>query len=260
MPPFRPPLSVPRAGAWRADLLLRPLPPPLLVPAAAIVLVAGAAYCLGYEGLSGGIGLWPLSLLWSAYGVWPWFFLFEYVKRREESADAPLPLATIALLLVATGAFSVAMEFLVDALRGGHAASIGLQLLRRLPAIGATLLLLLLARRERRSGEARGGQALAEDEAETLRRHAADILWIRAADNYLELHFQGKVWTRRITMRDAAALLEPLGFVRIHRSFIVNRAHVEAVAPGKSGPEVRVADGTKLPTGRAFSANVRILA
>ena len=72
-------------------MVLRPLPPLLFLPVALVVLVAGGAYCLGYEGLSGGIGQWPASLLWSAYGVLPWLFLFEGVKRRERSLGKALP-------------------------------------------------------------------------------------------------------------------------------------------------------------------------
>ena len=128
-------------------MVLRPLPPLLFLPVALVVLVAGGAYCLGYEGLSGGIGQWPASLLWSAYGVLPWLFLFEGVKRRERSLGKPLPPAEIALLLLATGAASIGAELAVDWLRDKDGAPLALQLMRRLPAVGATFLLLLLARR-----------------------------------------------------------------------------------------------------------------
>ena len=60
-------------------------------------------------------------------------------------------------------------------------------------------------------------------------------------------------------MREAAQILEPLGFVRVHRSVIVNRDHVASVVPRTGGSMVRMSDGTALPTGRAFSANLRQL-
>lgn len=247
-------LSLP---SLRSDMLLRPMPPAQLLAVATLVLVAGAAYCMGYEGLLGGTEAWPSSLVWSAYGVLPWLFVFEYVKRREWEADAPLATATIALLLVATGAFSIAVEILLRWLSGDQSVPVGLQLMRRLPAIAATFLLLLLARREQRAALAREHPAAGATEVEALRRQAPAIRWIQAADNYLELHVDGQVWTRRITMREAASVLEPLGFVRIHRSFIVNRSHVDAVVRDKGGPAVRTIDGALLPAGRAFSGNLR---
>ena len=64
---------------------------------------------------------------------------------------------------------------------------------------------------------------------------------------------------RRLTMREAASILEPLGFVRIHRSFLVNRRNVAAVVRDNGRVAVETLDGALLPTGRAFSAEVRRL-
>ena len=241
-------------------MLLRPMPAAWLVPLAALVLTAGAAYCLGYEGLQGGIAGWPGSYLWAAYAVLPWLALFELVKRAEWERDKAFGPAMLALLLVATGLLSVGLEYLVDGLRGSRSAPIGLQLMRRLPAIAATLMLLLLARREQKTALAEAPPPATAGEAEALRRHAQSVRWIRAADNYLELHLPGQVLMRRLTMREAAAILEPLGFVRIHRSYLVNRRHVAAMVRGKDGPAVSMAGGTRLPAGRAFSVNLRTLA
>lgn len=244
-------------GSLRSDMLLRPLPAAWLAPLAAIVLTAGAAYCLGYEGLRGGIGGWPGSYIWSACAVLPWLALFELVKRAEWERDRPIGPLVLALLLAGTGAFSVGLEYLVDALSGARSAPVGLQLLRRLPAIAATLLLLLLARREQTA--ATEPASASASEAEALRRHAGSVRWIQAADNYLELHLPGQVLMRRVTMREAASILEPLGFVRIHRSYLVNRRHVAAVVRDNGRAAVETVDGIRLPTGRAFSAGLRRL-
>jgi LytTr DNA-binding domain len=240
-------------------MLLRPVPAAWLVPLAAIVLTAGAAYCLGYEGLQGGIGGWPGSYLWSAYAVLPWLALFELVKRAEWERDRSFAPAVLALLLVGTGIFSVGLEYLVDWLRGSRSAPVGLQLMRRLPAIAATMMLLLLARREQKAALAEAPPPASAGDAEALRRHAEAARWIQAADNYLELHLPGQVLMRRLTMHEAAAILEPLGFVRIHRSYLVNRGHVAAVVRDNGRVAVRTVDGALLPTGRAFNAGVRRL-
>lgn len=246
-------------GSLRSDMLLRPLPAVWLVPLAVVGLTAGAAYCLGYEGLQGGIGEWPGSYAWSAYAVLPWLVLFEAVKRAEWERDRPFDPAALALLLVCTGLFSVGLEYLADGLRGSRSAPAGLQVMRRLPAIAATLLLLLLARRERKAALAAGPPPATASEAEALRGQAESVRWIQAADNYLELHLPGRVAMRRLTMREAASILEPLGFVRIHRSYLVNRRHVAAVVRDQGRVAVRTVDGNLLPTGRAFSAGVRQL-
>jgi DNA-binding LytR/AlgR family response regulator len=240
-------------------MLLRPLPAAWLVPLAAVVLTAGAAYCLGYEGLQGGIGEWPGSYLWSAYAVLPWLALFEAVKRAEWERDRPFDPAMLVLLLMGTGLFSVGLEYLVDGLRGSRSAPAGLLVMRRLPAIAATLLLLLLARREWKAAMSGEPAPATTSEAETLRGQAESVRWIQAADNYLELHLPGQVLMRRLTMREAASILEPLGFVRIHRSYLVNRRHVAAVVRGNGRVAVETVDGNLLPTGRAFSAEVRRL-
>lgn len=240
-------------------MLLRPVPAPWLVPLAAVVLTAGAAYCLGYEGLQGGIGEWPGSYLWSAYAVLPWLALFELVKRAEWERDRPFGPVVLALLLVGTGAFSIGLEFLVDWLRGSRSAPVGLQLMRRMPAIAATLMLLLLARREQKAALAAAPPPATPSEAEAIRAHAQSVRWIQAADNYLELHLPGQVLMRRLTMREAASILEPLGFVRIHRSYLVNRRHVATVVRDDGRTMVRTVDGILLPTGRAFSAQLRQL-
>lgn len=247
-------------GSLRSDMLLRPVPAAWLVPLAAIVLTAGAAYCLGYEGLQGGVGAWPGSYLWSAYAVLPWLALFELVKRAEWERDRPFEPALLALLLVGTGVFSIGLEYLVDWIRGSRSAPVALQLMRRLPAIAATLMLLLLARREGRAALAAAPPPASAGEAETLRRHAESVRWIQAADNYLELHLPGQVLMRRLTMREAASILEPLGFVRVHRSYLVNRRHVAGVIRDNGRVSVETVDGILLPTGRAFSAEVRRLA
>src|SRR5436305_13837919 len=92
----------------------RPLSPGPLGIAARLVVVAGAAYCNGYEGLLNGNAHWGSSLIWSAYAVWPWLLLFEALKRRIWS-PTPLPRRTIAAAFAATAAASLSAEYAVDA-------------------------------------------------------------------------------------------------------------------------------------------------
>ncbi len=238
------------------------MPPKLLVPVGLGLLVAGAFYCEGHQALRSDLSHWSGSLLWALYGVLPWLLVFEYVKRREWDADRALPFGTIALLFGLTICASVAAHLLTyNLLLGRTTHPIALQFVRRLPAMAITLVVLLLSRREQHLARQRLGLPgeSAAGEADDLLAAGPAIRWIRGADNYLELHQGESIAIRRLTMRDASRILEPLGFVRIHRSLIVNRNHVSSIVPQSRRPAVRMKDGTLLPTGRAFAGNLRQL-
>jgi hypothetical protein len=227
----------------------------VLLFTAVVVLLIGAAYCMGYEELVSGRGNWRASLLWSCYGVMPWLMLFEYVKRWEWRADAAIALGWLAVMICGTALASVLAEFLADQLVGSRTAPVTLLVMRRLPAIGALILLLVIVRRD----QARVSQRSDPNALDIVRIHAPEIRWIAAADNYLELHLSGNVVTVRLTMRQAEAELAPLGYVRIHRSFLVNRKHVVRSHGAGRGNAIVLADGTELPIGKAFGANLAAL-
>ncbi|MEO8176564.1 MAG: LytTR family DNA-binding domain-containing protein [Sphingomicrobium sp.] len=220
---------------------------PALIAAIVIVWVAGAAYCSGYEALQSGFDNWPGSLLWSAAAVLPWLALFEWSKTAAGQRTTRRSLR-LAMALIATAAASLALEFGIDVLSGHEMATLGLSLLRRLPAIGACLLLILWSRAR---------LAADEDAArdESLSAMAQSIDWVSAADNYVELHIAGRTLMRRMTLRQAEQALAAHGFIRIHRRFLVNRARIDRF--GSDGERmIRLADGGELPVGRAFAANL----
>ena len=212
-----------------------------------IVWVAGAAYCSGYEALLSGLDNWPGSLRWSAVAVLPWLALFEWSKTRGGRRWTRPPLRLV-LALVATAAASLALEAAVDTLLDSPVRSLALSVLRRLPAAGVCLVLILWSR----AGQTADEQALAD---ENLSAIAASIDWVGAADNYVELHVAGRTLMRRMTMRQAAQILEPHGFIRIHRRFLVNRARIDQLGRDRERM-IRLADGGELPVGRAFAANL----
>ncbi len=235
------------------------MPPAVFVPVALLVLIAGAAYCLGYDALQRGTAIWHQGLLWSACAVLPWLIVLEFIKRREWSGGRTISWTTIAAILLLTGAGSLACEWVSDRwLFNEPSWPLALQVLRRVPAIAATVLLLLLSRRDRALSRNRSPTISSAEDIEALVQHAPAIHWIRAADNYLELHLEGQVWTKRVTMREASELLKPLGFVRVHRSYMVNRNHVAEVFRRQGEAALRMTDGTDVPTGKAFSDNLKI--
>ena len=230
------------------SLILEPLRGVPLAACALLVWIAGAIYCMGYERLLSGFGHFPGSLTWSAVAVLPWFALFEWAKQPQGMEATRRP-ATLLLLVVLVALASVLLEYLVNMSLGEATDRLGLLLMRRLPAIGAALLLILLTRKAITS--ARLSPATAE-----LSRIADMVDFVVAADNYVELHIHGKVTLRRLTLTDAALALEHHGFVRVHRRYLVNRAKVAGV----SNRVVRLKSGSEIPIGQAFAANVRSLA
>lgn len=79
-----------------------------------------------------------------------------------------------------------------------------------------------------------------------------DIVWIEAADNYVQLHIgQKKAHLLRETLNALEAKLSPSMFFRIHRSTIVNLNHVVELQPYANGDYVVLLDnGMKLKLSR----------
>ena len=63
----------------------------------------------------------------------------------------------------------------------------------------------------------------------------SDILYVEAAGNYVEFHTAARTHLVRGTLATWEAKLASRGFVRAHRSRIINRAHVSAIKPTPAG-------------------------
>jgi DNA-binding LytR/AlgR family response regulator len=77
------------------------------------------------------------------------------------------------------------------------------------------------------------------------------VVWARTNDG--ELRFRG-------SLAECAALLEPLGFLRVHRSYLVNPAHVIEIEPFFGGTYVLRLDDrarSEAPVSRGFMPAVR---
>lgn len=92
------------------------------------------------------------------------------------------------------------------------------------------------------------------DRGQTHVVHCADIEWLEAADNYVNIHLPGRSLLMRRTL---AALLNDLApaFVRTHRSAAVALAAVRAVRPrGKGDATVVLCSGAEVPCSRQHRA------
>ncbi|HEY1990840.1 MAG TPA: LytTR family DNA-binding domain-containing protein [Gammaproteobacteria bacterium] len=88
-----------------------------------------------------------------------------------------------------------------------------------------------------------------------------EILYLRSAGDYLKLKLPAEELRIRERMKDIEEQLADAGvFVRIHRSALVNLAHVREMKPKQHGDyEFRMSDGMRLVSGATYRANVRRL-
>ena len=102
--------------------------------------------------------------------------------------------------------------------------------------------------------EGKGGQYLStlkvDDDNQTQEVTLEQVLVIAADGNYLRVHTIGQIFEIRDTMTGISARLDPSRFARVHRSFIVNLAHVlNVVTKDGSAAFVRLSDGMEVPIG-----------
>jgi two-component system LytT family response regulator len=81
----------------------------------------------------------------------------------------------------------------------------------------------------------------------------ADIDWIEAAANYVRLHVGKEEHLLRASMAGLEDQLDPIRFVRIHRSTIVNIERIREMQPAFHGDyAVILRDGTELTLSRGY--------
>jgi len=91
------------------------------------------------------------------------------------------------------------------------------------------------------------------DGATTLFVDAADITWIEAAGNYVEIHGLARTHLVRGALAAWAERLGPQGFVRAHRSRLVNRARIRSLRATRSGDlQITFDDGQSTGGSRRF--------
>lgn len=136
----------------------------------------------------------------------------------------------------------------------------------------STTMTRILARRDRTEYEAALDSLLSQlrppaDERIVVKvdgRHvfldAADVSWIEAADKEVRVHVGGATLSVREAMNSIEQRLDASRFVRVHRSAIVNRAHVREIQPWFKGDYVIILrDGTRVVTGPSYRAAVQQL-
>jgi DNA-binding LytR/AlgR family response regulator len=88
-----------------------------------------------------------------------------------------------------------------------------------------------------------------------------ELIVARAEDNYVALVHKSGAYLVRETMATTEQKLIPFGFVRIHRSILVNTTLVKDLRRDNTGTYVlRTTDGSEHPVGRAYRGNLKMIA
>jgi DNA-binding LytR/AlgR family response regulator len=133
-----------------------------------------------------------------------------------------------------------------------------------------------------RSGRASlpSAEVFVDDDTQAMSKHASDVARLavkakgrvlfvdpidvvvaKAQGNYVALVHKSGSYLVRETMATAEQKLTPLGFVRIHRSILVNTTLVKDLRRDNTGTYVlRTTDGSEHPVGRVYKDNLRAIA
>lgn len=92
---------------------------------------------------------------------------------------------------------------------------------------------------------------------------SSSVVFVEAQENYLLIHYlengKAKKYELRNSMKSIEAMCEKVGFVRTHRSYMVNPQHVKLVAKGEDGRYYATTDlpgDFEIPVSKRYHANI----
>lgn len=234
------------------------------------LFVALTAYCQLHSIVHSGRVPLEVSLRWAtvtaatwtavACFAWQWrdrllaMLASGCVARMARAAALLFILALVAanaaLILEVAGSEFTASDLPKRLLRYGPAAA-------ATAAFGACWLLL-----QRRRSLQPAGEWLHLPQEPRLMLRSSDLRLVRSAGNYCELHANGRTHLVRTTLKDLEAQLEARGFLRVHRTAMVNLGSIAAIAPapGSKRLQVELDCGGQVPVGRAYVSRLRSVA
>jgi hypothetical protein len=236
--------------------------------AAAGLSFAAAAYCLAHGlVIDDDINL-PRTVAWAVISTFPWLCAWEGLKRLSARPAQPLQPLLAAAMLIGTLVVCAALEYALAAIYSTDTDSLAEIVYSLLPIpIGIAIVRRLLqpskpapAVPQSAAPPRQGSQVEPVLDVPTrsgmLAVRANDIEYVKAAGNYVELITGDRTLLMRTTLHDLGGQLGVAGFVRVHRSLLVNPLHVVATRRGPRGRRlVALRCGAELPVGRQFGEN-----
>jgi two-component system, LytTR family, response regulator len=85
-----------------------------------------------------------------------------------------------------------------------------------------------------------------------------DVLYVQAAENYVQLHLKTSRHLLHVPIATFESSLDPLAFLRIHRSLIVNVRHIQELQTGPHGEYIVVLNnGAHLQSSRSYHEKIK---
>jgi two-component system, LytTR family, response regulator len=85
-----------------------------------------------------------------------------------------------------------------------------------------------------------------------------EVLFIEADKNYAVINLKDKSYRMRTTLNELGERLNPDLFIRVHKSYIVNKSFVQELEPTFNQEYIiKLTSNKKIPTGKAYKENVQ---
>lgn len=229
--------------------------------AAAGLSVAAAAYCLVHGLVIDDELNLPRTLAWAVVSTFPWLCAWEGLKRLSPKPAQSVQLLLSAAVLIATLTVCVALQYALAAVYSTDTDSLAQIVYRLLPVpFGIAVVRGLLQSAKPARNELLEPVLDVPTRRGVLSVRARDIEYVKAAGNYVELITGDRTLLMRTTLHDLSTQLRRAGFVRVHRSLLVNPLHVVATRRGPRGRRlVALRCGAELPVGRQFGDSAAAL-
>ena len=87
---------------------------------------------------------------------------------------------------------------------------------------------------------------------------AAEVEYLQASGNYVNLHLHSRDYPLRSTMAAIEPRMDPNKFVRVHRSYMVNLDFIKEIEPLDTGDaRILMKDGSMVPCSRRYRAALK---
>ena len=230
------------------------------ITAALILFVLGTLYCqtyclIAFQQMHGMAMPLALSMKRSAVEAIPAIAAFELSKRLPDDPSFVRRGIRVAAMLALVTALMVVTLLILGPVCFGTSMPVRLIIADRLPGLTITALAIAWAGQLRRAASLdRQGKDHQASGRVMPPPHRVD--WVRAAGNYVEVHFAGRATIMRMTLGHAWVTLGSERFVQIHRSVLVNRDRIQAFDGRRQLRSIRLDDGTLLKVGKAYASGI----